>query len=151
MVKRKGLGKGLGKGYKNIVMKDPMVHSLSAKGIKQKVDLFPLPIQTAIVIPSTNDVNKPISSNMMKKRVDETRKFLSQSFGGYTSVQGVGGFTTKKGDLVKERVNVVTAFSTYEAFENNKEKFVKYALDKKKEWGQESIGVIIENDLYFVS
>jgi hypothetical protein len=32
---RKGLGKGKGKGYKNIVGKDPRVHSQSARGIKQ--------------------------------------------------------------------------------------------------------------------
>ena len=35
MAKRKGLGKGRGKGYKNIIGKDPMVHSQSAKGRKQ--------------------------------------------------------------------------------------------------------------------
>jgi hypothetical protein len=33
-MKRKGLGKGLGRGYKNIVPRDPYVHSLSAKGVK---------------------------------------------------------------------------------------------------------------------
>lgn len=33
-MKRKGLGRGLGKGYKNIVPRDPYIHGLSAKGIK---------------------------------------------------------------------------------------------------------------------
>jgi len=32
-MKRRGLGKGLGKGYKNIVPRDPFIHGLSAKGI----------------------------------------------------------------------------------------------------------------------
>jgi len=32
---RRGLGKGRGKGYKNIMGKDPVVHSQSAKGMKQ--------------------------------------------------------------------------------------------------------------------
>lgn len=31
---RKGLGRGLGKGYKNIVPRDPYIHGLSAKGVK---------------------------------------------------------------------------------------------------------------------
>ena len=35
MTKRKGLGRGLGKGYKNLIPKDPKVHSDSAKGRKQ--------------------------------------------------------------------------------------------------------------------
>ena len=34
-MRRKGLMKGNGKGYKNVMGKDPMVHSQSAKGIKQ--------------------------------------------------------------------------------------------------------------------
>ena len=33
---RKGLGKGLGSGYYNIAPRDPMVHSLSAKGVKTR-------------------------------------------------------------------------------------------------------------------
>jgi hypothetical protein len=31
---RKGLGKGMGMGYKNIVQQDPYIHALSAKGVK---------------------------------------------------------------------------------------------------------------------
>lgn len=33
-MRRRGLGKGLGKGYKNLVTRDPFIHGLSAKGIK---------------------------------------------------------------------------------------------------------------------
>lgn len=33
-MKRKGLGKGLGRGYRNLVYKDPYVHSMSARGMK---------------------------------------------------------------------------------------------------------------------
>jgi len=33
---RKGYGKGLGMGYKNLVPLDPYIHSLSAKGVKSK-------------------------------------------------------------------------------------------------------------------
>jgi hypothetical protein len=32
---RKGMGKGQGKGYKNLTGRDPRVHSMSAKGMKQ--------------------------------------------------------------------------------------------------------------------
>ena len=34
MKQRKGLGLGQGKGYKNLVSRDPYVHSLSARGVK---------------------------------------------------------------------------------------------------------------------
>jgi len=42
-MKRRGLGKGMGKGYKNMIPKDPIVHSLNAKGISQKKELLPIP------------------------------------------------------------------------------------------------------------
>ena len=35
-MKRKGLGKGMGMGYKNIVPRDPYIHGLSAKGVKTR-------------------------------------------------------------------------------------------------------------------
>lgn len=35
MTIRKGLGKGMGCGYKNIIPKDPFVHQMSGKGMKQ--------------------------------------------------------------------------------------------------------------------
>jgi hypothetical protein len=42
-MKRKGLGKGRGKGYKNIINQDPAVHSMSARGIKQNSQMNPIP------------------------------------------------------------------------------------------------------------
>jgi len=38
MTQRKGLGKGMGMGYKNIVQQDPYIHSLSAKGVKTRLN-----------------------------------------------------------------------------------------------------------------
>jgi len=40
-MRRKGMGKGLGTGYKNLVIADPYVHSLSAKGVKTCVRMKP--------------------------------------------------------------------------------------------------------------
>lgn len=114
-------------------------------------NVFPLEIETAIVVPSTTATNRPVATSTMKKRVDEVRKKLSNMFGGYTSVRAVGGYTTKKGRLIKERVNVVQAYATRESYLKNKTKFVNYAKSLKKKWGQEAIGIIIENDLFFVS
>lgn len=41
MTRRKGLGKGQGKGYRNIIPPDPNVHSLSARGIKTQQNIPP--------------------------------------------------------------------------------------------------------------
>jgi len=50
---RRGLGKGKGKGYSNIAGRDPMVHSQSAKGIKQPQRVN-VPISIKPKIPSVN-------------------------------------------------------------------------------------------------
>ena len=39
-MKRKGYGKGLGMGYKNLMPMDSHIHSLSAKGIKSQREKF---------------------------------------------------------------------------------------------------------------
>jgi hypothetical protein len=42
MMKRQGLGLHLGKGYKNLIQIDPYIHSMSARGITQKLLVTPL-------------------------------------------------------------------------------------------------------------
>jgi len=62
--KRKGLGRGLGKGYKNIIPKDPKVHSDSAKGRKQpqKVNIIDMSYndfaKRGIYLPKMDDTDK---------------------------------------------------------------------------------------------
>jgi len=64
MVKRKGLGKGRGKGFRNIIFKDPKVHSDSAKGRKQ-------PQRIGNVVVPKIAKTKPI-----KEVSDSTQEFL---------------------------------------------------------------------------
>jgi hypothetical protein len=47
-MKRKNLGKGLGKGYKNILNTDSAIHSMSARGVKQKQVGNPVPSKSKI-------------------------------------------------------------------------------------------------------
>ena len=103
-----------------------------AKKIKKKVKRpsikrlpkgsFKLPIQTATLVPSTL-FDKRVSATIFRKRVDETRRFLSKLFGGYTSVQVKGGFVSKKGTLIKEPIALIVAYSQKKGF-----------ITKKKLW-----------------
>lgn len=59
-MRRKGMMKGRGKGYKNVLGKDPMIHSQSAKGIKQPQRI---PINIKAFIQSNKDlVNKELQN-----------------------------------------------------------------------------------------
>lgn len=146
---RKGIGKNKGQGYKNILPQDSFIHELNRRGIKKK-DIFMLPIQTAIIVPSTTDKDKFISKRDFNKRLRNTRTEMSDLFGGYTSVESVGEFTDKDGNKIPEPNNTVIAYTNKETFQDKKDEFSEFIKKKKKEWKQESIGVIIENDLFFV-
>jgi len=82
MVRRKGMGKGKGKGYKNIMGKDPLVHSQSARGMKQ-----PQKVQ----IPNFNF--KPISMlkpSWMGQRRDLIIKYVPQWSNKYGEIKNDG-------------------------------------------------------------
>lgn len=117
--------------------------------IKRVPKAFKLPIQTVTFVPSTTNKSQPITNAQFTKRVQRTRRFLSDTFGGYTSVRGVGGFVLK-GKVIREKVVAVTAFSEMPTFKRNKKKWLSWVRARKKEWKQESMGIIIENDLFFV-
>ena len=113
---------------------------------------FKLPIQTVTFVPSTYKKKKKISRLALQKRVKETRLFLSKLFGGYTSARAVGGYILKKEKgkkkLIKEAVVRVTSYATKSAYKKNKKKWLLWCKKMKTQWGQESIGIIIENDMY---
>lgn len=122
--------------------------------VKQVKGAFELPIQTVTIVPSTTSKNKPVSASTMRKRVDSTRRYLSKTFGGFTSVNGTGGFVSSqgktKGKLIKEPVVSVTAYSDKKTFKKNKNKWLTFIKNKGRKWKQESMGIIIENDLKYV-
>jgi hypothetical protein len=112
--------------------------------------VFHLPLESSIYVPSTINVNETISPDELQKRVDQTKEFLGNLFGGYTSNQAIGGFVDSKGELVNEDVIKVTSFAEKNTFEKHKETLLKQLSKWAKEWGQEAIGYEFEGDLYYV-
>jgi hypothetical protein len=117
----------------------------------QKKHLFELPVEQRIMVPSTKDVNKPISQSAYKKRVIQVRNYLSRTFGGDTAISGSGGYySTQKKKVIREPVTVVTSFATNQSFRKNKGKLIKQLTVWGKRWGQESMGYEHEGDLYYI-
>lgn len=150
----------MGKGWKG----DSKRHALARQGVKtakktgsistaktSKVDSAMnsnrLPIQIAITVPSTKEHSKPISQEEFKNRINHTKKFMSDTYGGDTSVRGVGSYTDD-GKLIKENVAVVESSTTNKAFLKNKPKLKEFIKDKPEKWGQDTIGYEIEGDFY---
>lgn len=118
----------------------------------EKKITFQLPIEQAVLVPSTISGNKPISLFQRKRRVNEVKKYLSNRFGGYTSVNGNGGYySDKKKKLIQEPVAIVTSFSTKQSFHQGEKNLKKQLRFWAKRWGQESMGYIYEGDLFYFS
>lgn len=106
-----------------------------------------LPVEIAIIVPSTKGKNKPVSSYEFEKRTKVVRTKLSNWFGGYTRISGRGGFVSGTKEI-KERVNIVYSYSTRKKWSENREKLRNYLRAVKKKWGQISIGFLFEGDMY---
>ena len=100
----------------------------------------------AIIVPST-EFDKTITKKEFDKRVKETRKFLSDTFGGDTSINAKGGYT-ESGRLISEDVVMVETYANPKEYKKNKEKVEEFIKKKQKEWEQFSIGYQFENDFH---
>lgn len=120
--------------------------------LEQKKRTFHLPIQQAVFVPSTSGIKtqKRISATMMRNRVNNVRKFLSQRFGGFTDVRATGGFVLRNGKLVKERIVKVTSFSTKSDFKKHGRSVFNQVGIWGKKWKQESVSYTNEGDLFII-
>ena len=148
-------GLGYNKGFANKVIKLVKQNDFAKGGTleldpKQAKKAFHLPIEMAIYVPSTSDVDKAISDSEMKKRVTEVSTYLSNIFGGYTSQETIGGYVDSKGNLVNEDVVRVVSFGATEKFEKNKAKILNKIAEWCSKWSQEAIGFEVEGDLYYI-
>lgn len=130
------------------------VHKHTRRNPFEAREVTSLPIRTAIIVPSTKKGDRPISQAEYRKRVSETRKFLSRAYdkkrGGYTSFEAQGGYVMPNGRLVRERTAEVESFAKRRDYLRNRSKLIKFAKRKGREWGQDSIGVEVEDNLYYV-
>ena len=108
-----------------------------------------LEILQSITVPST-EYDKKIPKEKYMKRIDEVQKWLSKTFGGETTIKGVGGYVANSGNLIEENVSVVTSFADDKNFEEKQRKLVEQIKRWKDDWKQESIAYQVEDDLYLI-
>jgi hypothetical protein len=103
-----------------------------SKSQRKGIDFYP--VEQAVYVPSTKNIKYPISRKQYNKRVDEVRDYLSDRFGGYTSIRGIGGYKMGK-RLVKENVVKVVSFSIRKDFREH-----KLLVAKKVGWRRSKSG-----------
>ena len=110
-------------------------------------NLIELSSKIRFFVPSTTEVTEEIDSSEIVTRVQS--KF-SEMFGGATTYNAIGCWTSPVAGLVKEKVTVVASFCNEKALEENIEEVLEMAKTIKAEMSQEAIALEINNKLYLV-
>lgn len=106
-------------------------------------------IEFKVIIPSTRAYSKKISPTAFNKRVREAVKMLSTMFGGAT-IDVAEGVYQFKGKTIKEKVAVITINAKKRDYNRYDEKLEKWLKEKKKAWGQDSMGFIYRGKMIFI-
>lgn len=101
-----------------------------------------------IFVPSTKGAVK-ISPSLFRKRLLETKSFLSNKFGGFTAIKAHGGWVSGQ-TLIQERVVMVETYTTRNAYLKYDLTIERWLKRKKTEWEQEAMGYIYQGKMYFV-
>ena len=117
---------------------------------KETKNIFHLPYEFTVYVPSTKGVSENISEKEFKERIKEVETKLANLFGGFSATNIQGGYMSTHEELVKEKIVKVTSYCTAEAFNKNKIKLLQQISDWSREWGQEAIGLEFEGDLMYV-
>lgn len=101
-------------------------------------------------VPSTEQGSKVINSNKLSERVDLVARIFAGDFGGATVEDCTGYYTANNGELIKETIKRVVAFTDPETFNNKFEEIKQLALSARKSWSQESIALETHNGIEFI-
>ena len=110
-------------------------------------NMFKLSSKITVYIPSTMDINQKADT---KKYVDDCAILLSESFGGATSCEALGYWSSPSAGLVKERSTMVFAYCSDADLQAKIESVLDFCEKMKAELNQDAIALEINGEMYFV-
>lgn len=110
-------------------------------------NLFHLSSRLTVYIPSTSDINHACDTSAY---VDECVTLLSELFGGATSTDALGYWTSPAAGLVKEKSVLVFAYCSDTDLQNNIEKVIDFCEKVKSELKQDAVALEINGEMYFI-
>lgn len=109
--------------------------------------IFKLDHSIKLYIPSTKDVDKVTDNTAV---VNATLTLFSGLFGGATSYQARGAWTSKEAGLVVEAITIVESYGTADQVDKGIEEVLKWARQIKSDMKQEAVSLEYDNELYLV-
>jgi len=110
-------------------------------------NMFKLSSKITVYIPSTVDINQTADT---KKYVDACAVLLSESFGGATSCDALGYWSSPTAGLVKEKSTMVFAYCSDKDLQNKIENVIDFCETMKTELKQDAIALEINGEMYFI-
>lgn len=92
-------------------------------------NVFSLSSKVTVYVPATININKEIDN---KEFVDRAATLLSDCFGGATSTDALGYWTSPTAGLVKERTTMVFAYASEKDLRNKLDQVIDLCEDLKK-------------------
>jgi hypothetical protein len=105
--------------------------------------------RVTLYIPSTADVDEPLTESAAKEVVNRAQRFMATLFGGATVIAAAGSWMTEDGQLVSEPITLVYSF-TDTLTTDVLVQIRAFAAALKAELKQEAIAVEIDGGLHFV-
>jgi hypothetical protein len=102
-----------------------------------------------LIIPSTVNISKPASPELVRRWVKRAKVRFAELFGGYTSHDAVGGWLSGVG-LVEEAVTIVASYTDDQGL-NRLADVTEFALQMALALSQEAVAIEIDHRLEFVS
>ena len=110
-------------------------------------NMVKLSCKITVYIPSTVNINQQIDNTWY---VDKCATLFANCFGGATSTETLGYWTSPTMGLVKERSTMVFAYCTTDQASQHFDKVYMFCKDMKKELAQDSIALEYNGEMYFV-
>ena len=110
-------------------------------------NMFKLSSKVTVYVPSTMDIDKPVDTSAY---IDNCATLLSNCFGGATSTETLGYWTSPTMGLVKERSTMVFAYCTDTDLQAHIEKVIDFCENMKTELKQDAIALEINGEMYFI-
>lgn len=112
---------------------------------------FKLTDRVSILVPDKDNKNQPLSETLLKETIQVVAKALAQIAGGSTVVPNLQGYYyTEDGILCEETTVEVQAYTTPDKLEQVLEKALELAEQVKVSLRQESVGLKVNEEFYFI-
>ncbi len=108
--------------------------------------LLNLPNQVVVFITASANKSLSLSAENISKRRQEIESFLNDLF-GETSVISISAHENEKGFSLM----AISAYTNSKTFEKHKEQLSKQLLQWASKWGEDTIGMQYNNELFYVS